>query len=373
MHRTRLPKAIFLLIYTALLFAAGVVAQEKGETELVVTRCWSYPLESGKTLAADGARIFLGTTDAKVDAVSLDGKKLWASELGGEIASSILSTETGILIATTSTNGDGRSTYSSLRVLSKDSGITSQAIRLPDASGHFLALAQTTVVIVSTAGVVQSIDVKTGAVKWKREIADAFVGEPYFNADRLIVASNSRQLFHIALATGEIESMQKFEMGATVAAETTTGDLITGDERGSITSFSQRSDKAIWRYKSGAFVSSLRNIKDHLLVTSHDNFVYYLTLPRGGLEWKKRLAGRVSHVAIIENALALVSSVEENGATFIDLKTGKSVGQIALDEGEFLVANPISSSGLIIVLTNKRAITHSFTGCVAKKEGEHGK
>ena len=373
MHRTRLPEAILLLGCTAVLFAAGVFPQQKAETELVVTRCWSYPLELGKVLATDGERVYLGTTDAKVEALSPEGKRLWRSELGGEIASNLLATDTGVLVATTAAGSDGKTASSTLRMLSKDTGITSLTVKLASATGHFLVSTQSAVVIVSLNGIVQSIDAKTGAVRWKREIAAGFVGEPFFNGDRLLVASTAKQFFHISLSTGEIESMRKFDIGVTAATETSTGDVIIGEERGSVTSLIKGSDKALWRYKTGAFISSIRFLKDHLLVTSHDNFVYFLTSHNGGVVWKKRFAGRVSQVGIFENVLALVSSIEEHGATFVSLVNGKPVGQIVLEEDEYLASNPISSNGLILALTNQRAIAYSLNACAAKKEGGAGK
>lgn len=373
MQRMSFPRFTIAIIFAPLLAVLGVLAQEKPtETEIVATKCWSYEVPAGQRLAANGTRIFLATTEARVEAVSIDGRKLWSSELGGEIASNLLVTEGGVYVASATTPTAEKAATASLRLLSLDTGITSQTIKLSDAAQHFLHQVNGSLIVVSENGTIQSIEAKSGAVRWKREIAERFAGEPYFGNEKVIVASASKQLFTVLLASGEIESMRKLASQPTAALHTATGELVTGDERGGISFFLNDKNGEYWRFKSGASISSLRLIGSNFLSASNDNFIYMLTPRSGGMAWKRRLAGRVTHIGILENSLALVSSLEENGATFISLTGGKQLGQISLDEGEYLTADPANSSGLTFVLTNNRLIGYSLNGCPTAKESGPG-
>ena len=85
MHRTLLPKTLTLLLL-AMVSSAG---QTKPSGEVDPVKCWMYPTgeTSGEMLASDGAQIFIGIDGGKVEALSPDGKKVWSSDLGGEIRS----------------------------------------------------------------------------------------------------------------------------------------------------------------------------------------------------------------------------------------------------------------------------------------------
>src|SRR5207245_1415222 len=158
------------------------------------------------------------------------------------------------------------------------------------------------------SGAVQSIDAKSGTVKWKREIAEGFASEPVFDGGKLIVATTAKQIFVVSLASGEIDSMRKVQYGITSLAEAATGEIIAGDDRGNVSSLINGTDKPYWKFKSGGEISAIFTVGDHLLITSHDNFVYFLVNRSGGLVWKKRLTGRVSQIATYTDRFALITS-----------------------------------------------------------------
>lgn len=369
MHRTPLPKALIPLILWLVTASLTVFGQAKSEAELTVTRCWSYEIEGGRSIAADGIRAFVATSDAKVEAMSLDGKKLWATELGGEIASNILPTGNGVFLAVASTASGDKQPSASLRVLSKETGIPSLSLKLPNVTRHSLFGWQNSVLIVSANGVIQSIDNKTGVVRWKREVAEAFAGEAVVSGERVFVTTPAKQIFAISIAGGDIELMRKLPFAVTAIVQSTAGELIVGDERGNVTSTTKDLERLLWRFRSGGLISSIRAINGNLLVSSHDNFVYYLTTRNGGLVWKKRFAGRVSSVGLVLNEAALLSSSDEHGATFVSLATGKPLGQIALDDDESFATDPIFINGLMLAITTRRLSAYSLSGCTLQKVG----
>ncbi len=358
----------FSKIFLLFIFAGCISPSVFGQTKISVaglSRCWIYPTgkDLARNLASDGTRVFLGLSGAKVEALSLDGKKVWSSELGGDITSNILTLESGILLVT-STIADGDKPGSSMiRSLSKETGITNWILKLPNAKKHFLKNYDDAVAVVSISGVIQSIDAKSGSVKWKREIANGFDAEPAYTLDKILVAATGKQIFGIFSGTGEIDSIQKVPFSVTALAITPTGDTIVGDNRGNIVSINGTTTKPRWKFKSGGAISALSVIGEYVLASSNDNFVYYIQSRNGNVEWKKRLSGRVSYIANILDLYALSSGVDENGAVLTDLSNARVAGQIVLGEEENLVSTPVVSNGNIFILTNEAAYSYGLNLC----------
>lgn len=357
------------------MMAVTIFGQAKPTAEVDVTKCWAYTLnnQNGEAVATDGSRVVLGLGSGKVEALSFDGNKMWATELGGDIRSNIVSIDSGVFLVTSVTGDDGKSGVSVLRNLSKETGITTWKLNLPGAEGHFLASYNGTIVIVSKNGTIQSVDAKAGTVKWNRQIADGFASAPAFDGGNVIVATTVKQIFAVSLVSGEIISMRKAPFGITALGESDSGQVIAGDERGNVTSFVAGAENAYWSFKSGGEISAVFPIADHVLITSHDNFVYFLFNRNGGVMWKKRLPGRISQIGLYADKFALVTSFEQHGAVLTDLTNGKVAGQIAFGEEERLVSAPVMSNERIFILTDKAVYAFSVNGCAINKRGGPGK
>ena len=369
MYRTPIPKILFLIAICAWLPAMSVFAQTKPTGEVDVTKCWAYPLgeDEASALASDGVRVYIGGASAKVEALSLDGKKMWATELGGDITSNLLAGDLGLFLVTT-TVAEKAAPSNILRSLSRETGITNWSAKLPDASQHFLGAYKDAVIVVSKSGVIQSLDAKTGVVRWKREIADGFASPPAFTGEKMIVASTGKQVFVISLANGEIDSLRKVPSAVTAIGQSVSGNVVVGDERGNATLFVGTTEKPYWKFRSGGEVSAIFPVDGHILITSHDNFAYSLSTRNGGVAWKRRLSGRVSQIATFRDKFAIISSFEDHGAVIVDLITGKVAGQIALGLEEFVTYDAVVADGLIFILTNQSAYAFSLSGCPTKKE-----
>jgi len=375
MRRTPLPKISIFIIILASLMTTTVFGQTKPSGEVDVTKFWTYSLgeETGVALASDGNHVFLGLGSSRVEELSIDGKKMWSTELGGDISSNILALAGGLFIVTSVSSDAGRSAGGVLRSLSKETGITNWTLKLPDAEKHFLGGFNGSLVIVSKSGVIQSIDTQNGKVKWRREITEGFAAEPAFEGGKVIVATIAKQIFVVSLASGEIDSMRKVPYGITAIGKIPSADIVAGDDRGNLSSLVSGSEKPYWSFKSGGEISSVFTVGEHLVVTSHDNFVYFLLGRNGGLVWKKRLTGRVAQISTYADHFALITSIDDHGSILVDLSNGKVAGQIALSEDETLVEPPVVSNGLIFVLTNKAAYGFCLNGCPVMKNGGPGK
>jgi outer membrane protein assembly factor BamB len=353
------PKIIHVI--TLIVFA---VSAARSADEVALTKCWSYPTGEavGRQLSSSDAQVFIGTEGGRIEAISRDGKKLWAAEFGGEIASNLLAREQGVFVVTISA-AENAPRSPTLRRLSVETGLATWSARLPEAGNHFLIPHSDALIVVSNeTGTVQSLDARSGTPRWKREIAAGFVAEPVALNDKVYIASTGNQLFTLSAATGEIQLMQKLRTAVAAIGVGKDGEIFVGDDRGNLSSLSP-AGKANWTYKTGGKISSIVAVNGHVLATSHDNFAYFIVAKNGGLAWKKRLAGRSTHVAAIGEQFALTTSIDEQGATLADLTSGRVAGQISLASKESLVTTAVVSDNSIFALTNQSVYRYSLNGC----------
>ncbi len=151
---------------------------------------------------------------------------------------------------------------------------------------------------------------------------------------------------------------------ATAAASFSGGQII-GYDSGLVTWVSD-SGPVVWKFKSGGAISAIVTAGDDVVVISRDNFVYSLHSRNGGLNWKKRLQGRVAHYGIVGGYL-LVSALDQHGVWLIDLSTGRVAAQIALEGDDQLSADPVSVRNSFTIATDAGITGYSLVGCAEKE------
>lgn len=359
MLRTTLPKALIFWLVIALA-AGSIAAQVDNNSEADVTRCWAIPIAAAvRRLTADGSRAYAALDGGRLISFSPDGKTTWSTELGGDISSTLLVTDTGLLLSTSSV---GENEMGILRAISRDTGIVAATAPLPEGARYYTFALNGSVLVASANGIVQMID-RQGVVKWRREVADAFAAVPVLGADRLFVASTGKQLFAIDPTTGEIDSVRKVKHDITALGATQAGMLLVGDERGGLTAF-DRSGAAAWRFRTGGRVSGSFTANGYIFAMSHDNFVYCLDVGNGRVQWKQRLSGRISHAAAINGSYLFSTSLDEHGAAITGIATGKPAGRIILADDEFVTADPVIAGGILVIGTNDAVYGYSLVGPV---------
>jgi outer membrane protein assembly factor BamB len=367
MHAKPLHRTIILVTILLLFVVPGFFGQKKASTEIDITKKWSYSLtEAPIAIAHYPDELFVGLGNGKVESLSLDGKKIWSSEFGGNISSDLVALDNGLFFANTLVSSDtAKPAGGKLRSVSRDTGITNWTVPLPEAEHYFLCAFNGSIVIVSGNGVVESVDARTGSMKWTRQIAETFVANPSVTAT-VVTLATGKQIFSISLAAGEILSMRKVPFDVTALAEGD-GALIVGDQRGNLAYYENGADKAAWTFKSGGQISDIVLTGDGVLAGSHDNFIYFISGKNGSRLWKKRLAGRMPNVASIVGQYVLVAAVGDQRLEIIELSTGKVAGQVTFEDDEDLVARPlIDSNGNLFLLTNNAAYDYSSTSFVKK-------
>ena len=136
-----------------------------------------------------------------------------------------------------------------------------------------------------------------------------------------------------------------------------------GDERGNIFEFDSNG-KTLWKFKTGARISSIVATKDGLLASSYDNFVYMLSYYRGSVVWKRRLSSRSGKLAGTYGSLTAISVPAESSIVLVDTQNGKLRDSLTVTGVLFSeVPAIISGSGTILVPTSKGISAFSETPC----------
>jgi len=212
-----------------------------------------------------------------------------------------------------------------------------------------------------------------GEKLWQTELGGEITSDVVIENGLVVVttrsAANVLTINHLSEATGlpvaastdpdppAVKQGSSDKSGASASV----GDvIILGDDAGLVTSLS--GSGPVWKFKTGGGISAVIPVGDKFVVISRDDFVYSLYASNGGLQWKRRLQGRVGHYALGKGFL-FVSSLDQHGASFIDLSTGRVAGQIVLGGDEQVISDPVVIGDNFVVATSTGMDGYSLSGC----------
>ena len=155
-------RIILLLLLTA--FPIAVVdlsAQTARPGGTFLKKCWEYKVEGlpSNPLASDDRKIFFSTEAGGVHAIDAKtSTNVWTTELGGDIVSNLLVTDSSVFVVSNPVANDGNDVNASiLRSLSKETGITNWSVRLPFSERIFLGGTQNSLIAVGRAGSIVAV------------------------------------------------------------------------------------------------------------------------------------------------------------------------------------------------------------------------
>ena len=320
-------------------------------------------------LASDGQQIFVGYTNGTIEALTsgtLDSN--WRAELGGEFASDLAIIENGIAIVTNpSRDSAAAGELSTVRLLSKESGVTNWSVRVAYSERYYIGLISSGLAIVSKEGQVTALDRKNGQVQWQTMPLGRTSARPAFSGEIVAVATTDKHLTLVSGQGGKILSRQLTDLVTTAITLLQKEAIAAGDERGNVTLFGSESSKVAWRFKSGAAVSSVSESEQGLIVTSLDNFVYLISDYNGDVIWKRRLTGRVLDGGTAVNGHFVVFIYGENSAYVIDLDEGKLTDSMDASDRELVNRVPVFVRDRMFALSTTDSVeVYSLGGCDKK-------
>ena len=370
-----MTRSIFLIVFAlSTVFAGdgGVFAQNGAPKGSGLTQCTrravSAPPVPG-TLVSDGSQVFVGYLNGTVEALSsINLESNWRAELGGEFVSDLALVENGIAVVTNPAREPAAAgDMSTVRLLSKESGITSWAVKVAYSERYFLGRINGSLAIVSKEGQVALLDRSSGQAHWQTMPIGKLSTRPVFSPASVAFATTDKQLTVISAQGGRVIIKHPTDFVSTAITYLKNDAIAAGDERGNVTLFRAEMSKAVWRFKGGAGISSVSETETGILVTSLDNFVYLISDYNGDVIWKRRLTGRVLDGGLAVNGHFVVFIYGENSAFVMDLDEGKLTDSIPPHDKDLVNRVPVFVRDRTFALTTVDSIeVYSLGGCEKK-------
>jgi outer membrane protein assembly factor BamB len=291
-----------------------------------------------------------------------DGELVWRSEAGGEFSAAPAADERGVYAGSELSAGghqvEALYTRGVVRALSRTSGVTLWARTLPNPLEGALLIDDGLLFGASTDGRIYALDSGTGAPAWIIKTEHSFRSALSLADGRLYLASEDGYLLAVALKTGAI--VRRYRTGGARSAPFSLlgKTLYTGSEDGFVTALREVGGRleTVWRRRAGTSVQTLTSTPGGLLVTSRDNFVYFLSHRSGNRLWKKQLPGRVVGAPLVSSDSALFSTLGGEASVALALADGKQVNTLSLGEGNTVSTPPQLVGPLLIIPTRKGLI-----------------
>jgi outer membrane protein assembly factor BamB len=349
-----------------LLCAFGVFAQTESDKALVIEKCWDYPTGEAVivSIASDAENVFVAFGNGSVKAIGLkDGRDRWSADLGGKITSNIVVMADRILVVTSPVEANGNGGESStLRALSKETGLTLFSAKVPTAPKAYLVANTETIVLLGSTGSVTGLTLD-GKSRWNFSMSSGIAAEPFVSATGIAIPLLDKSIQHIGFTNGE--TISKHNGGSLPNAITgDEGRLFVGDERGRVYSTDAGSGDVNWTFKTGGRIEHLLDGDGRVYAASVDNFVYSISTDKGSVVWKKRLPARIDGRPLLWESMLVVSSFGESSAAIIDIKDGKTLKTIEFGTGNVKIANTVlASDGSVILPLQNGLNVVRFGGC----------
>ncbi len=359
------------LMLTLLVAAAGVSAQTNGANGAALYKCSVRPMTTVPAmgvLASDGDRVYVGTLNGTIMALEATTLEVaWRAELGGEFASDVLVLEIGIAVVTNSALTDANPQSSTLRLISKETGITGWSLKLPSAERFYLGKINGSIATIGREGSITLADRATGQIRWQTGSFGKLSTKPAFSEESVVFGTSDKVLFVISAKDGSIVSRQSAEMTPTSVTFSKDAGFTAGDERGNVSLFGSSNTKTVWRFKSGAAVTSVTATDEGILVSSLDNFVYFISDYNGDVIWKRRLSGRVIDGGLIVGGYLVVLIYGENSTYVVDVKTGKVGDAMPASDRDFVSRVPVFvRDKRFAIATTDSVEVYALGGCDTK-------
>lgn len=358
-----------ILVLTLPLGGAGQATQEKRQG---VAECASLTIEfpAPNTLLSDEGRLYLATTTGNILALGWSDLAIeWRAELGGDVVSSIIANGSNIF-AVNEPGEEGsadRKRISTVRSIRKASGVVDWSATLSFPGPVHLIRSNGVLFAAGNGGAVAAIDEKTGIVLRQVTAGYPIIAASASASNGLVVATKGKSIKLINAASDEVASLITSDFPPTAVLVKRQGGLIVGDERGYVSEFNGNDPSPSWRFRSGGQISGLFEADDGVLITSFDNFVYYVSDYNGDVIWKRRLSGRLNGPGLLFNGYFLIADPAESTVVVLDRRNGRVFDIVVLGDGAGF-ASGIAAAGpdRFAVLSRKGIRLFGVGGCGPK-------
>jgi eukaryotic-like serine/threonine-protein kinase len=332
-----------------------------------LTLKWSYQSDStiNLTPAIDKDRVYLPLASGQL--VSLDatsGQLHWKTDLGGELSSSPLADDRAVYVAseTSGAQDDGHRANGVLRALGREGGITLWMRAFPMPLRGSLIGNSTNIFGGSSDGRVYAVRKKTGDIAWVMQHTAPFASHPTIYGANIFIGSSDGSVFSLNQANGKINWRYRTQGAIQGRAVVFNGIVFVGSTDGFVYALREADGQLRWRRRTGAGVQTVATVPQGLIVASFDNFVYLLSYRNGDRLWKRQLAGRIAAEPLTAHDGALFTPLASTTAVVLNLRDGKQLNSIPMDEENSLSASPVLAGQILLVTTRHGLLAFSRPG-----------
>lgn len=364
-----IKSSIFVIAFIPMSYGfAGGASDKQTDGRIALsqplTMRWQY--ESDRTInltpATDGERIYLPLAAGMLVSLrATDGQLFWKTEVGGEISASPIADERAVYIASMAGGAPGKEprAMGALRSLGREAGVTLWMRTFRSPLHGALAVNQTTLFGGGSDGRVYALDKRTGKFLWVMQHWAAFASHPVISGSQLYIGSDDGTLFSLDQGTGK--QLWRYRTRGAVRGRVAVvdGAVYFGSADGYVYAVNETDGRLRWRARTGAGVQAVASVQGGLLVASLDNFVYFLSLERGGRLWKRQLAGRLAAEPLTADDGALFTPLSGDAGVVLDLRDGKQLNSLPIGEDSNTTASPIAVGNILLVTTRHGLLAFS--------------
>ncbi len=334
-------------------------------------RCWSYETNGVKNnIASDNVKnVLFSVTGGKILALDFNsGKKIWETDLGGEIISEPVNTGSKdtiyVGVKTLSSSGRNRAEQPTdytasgnirvtviLRAIDENTGITKWRTAIlkdvPDTDGLSVFVEKEKIYVIGQNGRMSVLNESDGRILREGSLN---LGSPVKYSDRQgknFVILGENKIILADIETGKYVSHRETKTDLTAAYLSDDDNLVLGDKKGELFSVGLNTKKINWRLRFGAQISNISPTSAGLLITSFDNFIYLIAPESGRKIWKRRLDTRLTIRPFLVEEFILVLTLGSPKASVIELNSGKLINQIYLNGDNYFTDGPVSDKYLL--------------------------
>ena len=331
-----------------------------------MSRCWEFKSDqiiNNKSASDNQSLIILPLNTSEIIALDQSGKILWTNEIGGEILSNLVIKDDRIFFAI---QNSGEEKGFSLRSVGSRTGLTIweqkiatsesiQTIEIINSPGSLL--------IATNNRYFYFIDEHLGSIITSEKIEDGLLSNIEVSQENIYFVNQKKQLINYSLKDKRSNFLFQFKVPINRLFLNQDNRILIVNSLNQITQINLVKMKKNWTVRLGGEVISITGQAGNYLVSSVDNYLYFISSKNGKFIWRKRTEGRTGGV-FVKNQAQYISTVINGQTTyFSELKNGRTINQVTLLGDLFFTKKALILNELVILSSNRGIIAYSFAKC----------
>jgi outer membrane protein assembly factor BamB len=339
---------------------SAVKSQEAPNFSEPFKKCRTYGAVNGmsRVVASDnGSNIIISSDNSNLLSVNfLTNLENWKTQTVGKLDPAAVSDSNSLYFISSFENGIKEKIFL-LNSLSLKTGITNWQKKLSNykeviikgsPNNEFLFL-------VAEDKSIFAVQKSDGSIIWSKNFQNEILSLNASNSsqDSSLNILFAERLLRISTKTGDLIDEIEIKKRSVSDSLANENYLLLGYPTGEFlkVSISGNKSEVLWKIKTGGSITSLIELDGNVLITSLDNFMYYFSTENGKLKWKRRVSGRINIKPVTYGNYALVLSSADSTASIIELREGKVINQIVIEDDNYFSGQPIVSGNYFIFQT----------------------